>query len=448
MCDDPNELPDGTFVACRKCELCQYNKVKDWAGRNVAQSKVSLASFACTLTYGPELDGKRMPIPGRSDHIRASVLTYADVKNCNKYLRWLGYEFQFFVTGELGGLYSRAHWHMIWHFTNKVPTHELNRRFSDRHVNDEGLLFDHDVCKAWPHGFMMWKKPRFEDVFYNCKYILKDADDEEAQRKPGLSKKPPIGTEYFRRWADKHVDEYLAPQKLEYQFPEIKKKDGSPLIFMLKGRSAEMYLQRYIDRWKAVHGGRPRPKSDLVDLFEKYGQVVTDEARLLLRREFPRGESRARIPSGAELKAQADEVRAEMLEREFQNREMAVEAWETRWIRSADSEQEQQSRQRLVEFEQWERREQRAEQWKQFEQYKAKHGLEFIVGQGFVRTGPGVGGDEKFHVWLQSGGWRPDTPEPKSKQWGQQQPTGPVGQWNDRYGTRPGNGGADKRADA
>lgn len=443
MCHDPHTLADGTVVACRNCELCRYNRVKDWAGRNIAQSKVSAASFAVTLTYGPQLDENRMPIKGRSDHIRAAVLTYSDVQKFLKYLRWLGYPCDYFITGELGGLKSRTHWHVIMHFRDRVPTHELGVNFSDRHVNERGQLFSHEVCKAWPHGFMFWKKAAFEDVFYNCKYILKDEGDEAAQRKPGMSKKPPIGAEYFLQWADKHVEHHLAPQKLEYWFPEIRKKDGTSLIFKLSGRTAEMFLQRFIDRWKEVHGDKPRPRSDLVDLFEKYGKVVTDEARMLLRQEFPRGESRQPMPNKAQWDA-AKDLHAEKMHQRAQDR---LEAWQNRWVREADGE-ERQRRQQVVEFEQFiERQEYESDYWEWYAQQCAL-GFEFVVGKGWVR-----------------GSAKPDTPLPIPARFQRErfakrassragapgragdcvsEPSGPVGKWNRHYGTRPGNGRKDR----
>ena len=444
MCHDPHTLADGAVVACRKCELCRWNRVKDWAGRHIAQSKVSTASFSCTLTYGPELDRNRMPIPGRSDHIRAAVLTYSDVQNFLKYLRWLGYEFRYFVTGELGGLNHRAHWHIILHFEGRVPAHELGVNFSDRHVNERGQLFQHDVCKAWPHGFMFWKPAKYEDVMYDCKYILKDEDDEASQRKPGMSKKPPIGTEYFLRWADLHVSQHLAPQSLEYRFPEIKKKDGSPMIFRLRGRTAELFLERFIARWKEVHGDKPRPVSQLVDLFEKYGKIVVDEARMLLRQEFPRGESHEAIPTGDQIKAMAEESRAELAQWRQEEAQFEREHWRGQWVKEGENEQERQKRQAVVEFEQWEEGERREQDFREFVEYKAKLGWSFVTGKGWIRDSarPGAAGNETFGQWRLR---RSGLDNGSGERWREQasDPLGPVGRWNRHYGQGPGDGGPD-----
>lgn len=456
MCHDPSTLSDGSVVACRNCELCRYNRVKDWAGRNIAQSKISVGSFACTLTYGPELDADRMPIPGRKDHMRMAVLTYSDVQNFLKYLRWLGYEFQYFVTGELGGLYSRVHWHIILHFTNRVPPHELNRRFSDRHVNDEGLLFKHEVCKAWPHGFMMWKKPSFQDVFYNCKYILKDADDEAAQRKPGMSKKPPIGTRYFFDLADRHVQQHLAPQDLKYTFKEVRKDDGSPLEFMLQGRTAELYLERFILRWEEVHGDKPRPKSQLVDLFDQYGKRFTDkegqlridgkiinnEQRMLIREEFPKGESRAVIPTGKQIRAMAEHAKAEWDDLQVALAEARIEGdefeWQRDWVSEGSDGEERQRRQGIIEWERFER----DQEYREYVQCVAEVGWQFIPGKGWVYsgTGPNTARRESFLQWRRNRGHEV-AKQPRERE--QLEPAGPVGKYNRAYGQRPGERSSD-----
>lgn len=357
MCQVWPALADGTRIRCRKCELCLFNKVKDWAGRNIAQSKVSTKSFAITLTYGPELDqypdedgngAYGQPIPGKSDHIRTAVLTYSDVQKYLKYLRALGYRFQFFVTGEFGSEGGRAHWHVILHFKGKVPGHELSVgdkkiRFSDRHPS-RGKLYSHDSCKAWPHGFQQWKQSRYEHVFYNCKYILKDEGDEISQRKPGLSRIPPIGTEYFYQLAESIVRQGLAPQTLKYRFTEIRNRDTGELIeFELSGRTAELYLDHYIKTWSERRPDQQRPNSDLVDLYQEYGQVVFDEAKLLARREEMEfgPDSKQAWPSSEEWQRHKQSVADE---RELRSWDRALEGSED-YVENAPNGQERQRRQ-------------------------------------------------------------------------------------------------------
>ncbi len=350
MCEAPGTLKNGQKIACRKCKLCLKNRIKDWAGRNIAESLVSTASFACDLTYGPELDENRMPIPGRVDHIRAAVLTYSDVQNFLKYLRsHLGYEFAYFITGELGSLKGRAHWHIIFHFRGKVPSHELRVNFSDRHKNQYGKVYDHEVCAAWPHGFMYWDTAEYEDVFYNCKYITKDEKDDAAQRKPGMSKKPPLGARYFERVAENYVRQGISPQDLFYRLPGIKKKKtGEPVEFLLSGRSAEMYLAHFIKTWREQRGDRPWPKSDLVDLFEQYGKVVKDEQGMLERRDNPSGRAYQPAPTKDQIQQEKDFVHLKKLEKAHEWKDLRLSRWATKWMKGITDEQERQRREDIV----------------------------------------------------------------------------------------------------
>lgn len=433
MCQAPLALPNGQTIACRKCKLCNFNRVKDWAGRNVAQSKVSTRSFAGDLTYGPELDENRVPIKGREDHIRTAVLTYSDVQNFFKYLRYLGYEFAYFITGENGSLKGRAHWHFIIHFHGKVPKVVLGKNFSDRHKNQYGELFDFEVCKAWPHGFMFWKKAAYEDCFYACKYILKDEGDENSQRKPGLSKKPPLGAAYFEKLAEQAVAQGIAPQTLEYRFPEIKQtKTKEPVLFYLQGRSAELYLDHFIKTWAEQRGDQPRPKSDLVDLYEEYGQIVHNEAALLIRREFPKGESRDAFPSGAEIKTMAKAAEAELAEWQIVQAKADRDHWWFTFVSEAKNEQERQKRQELREQHERDEGEQQFDKLKAFHEQQASRGFVFDGVQG---------------RWVKSdvhpGGAGPDTASPR-REYG----PGKVGRWNQAYGTStdPGRTGPDHSA--
>lgn len=379
MCQSPGMLANGQQVACRKCKLCLKNRIKDWAGRNIAESLESTASFACDLTYGPELDENRMPIPGRTDHIRAAVLTYSDVQNFLKYLRThLGYECSYFITGEMGSLKGRAHWHIILHFQGRVPTHEVEINFSDRHKNEYGKTYVHEVCKAWPHGFMYWKRAAYEDVYYNCKYIQKDDGDDKSQRKPGMSKKPPLGARYFAKLAEQYVRQGIAPQDLLYRLPGIKKKKtGEPVEFLLQGRSAEMYLEHFVRVWEEQRPNQAMPKSDLVENFIQYGKVVKNEWAMLVREEFPKGESREPIPQGDALRAAAEGARKE---REETLRARGWEAFfeqQEQWVGEADGE-ERQKRQEQVEWERWWQTKLHCEQ-------KHRKGLKFILGQGWIK---------------------------------------------------------------
>jgi len=117
MCVELNKLLDGFVVVCRKCEQCVRNKINDWVGRNIAESKVSSKIFAITLTYGRNEANEQI-------HERTVSLTYSDFQKYMKCLRCYGYNVCYFVIGEYGSLNGRVHWYVILHFYGKIPDYE------------------------------------------------------------------------------------------------------------------------------------------------------------------------------------------------------------------------------------------------------------------------------------------------------------------------------------
>lgn len=199
-------------------------------------------------------------------HERAAYLTYSDFQKFIKVLRRHGYNVRYFVAGEYGKRKGRAHWHPVLYFKGKVPDWKLDRNIE---------------IPEWPHGYTFWTKPSHHALRYNCKYIQKAMGSEQLQGKLMMSKKPPLGAAYFEELAEKYVAQGLAPQDLSYSFPEVtvRKRSGEvkPYRFMMKGRTAELFLSHYLEAWRARHGKRPWPNSELVDLFDEYGRVVNDE---------------------------------------------------------------------------------------------------------------------------------------------------------------------------
>lgn len=332
MCLAPMRLPNGKLASCRKCWQCAERTKWDWIGRNIAQSKTVKAAHWVTLTYGRNSAGE-------VQHLRSLIPMYSDVQKYLKKLRFHGYDFSFFVTGEYGTLKGRVHWNCLMYWRDKVPEHEL---FTQQYAGHE----------YWDHGFTYWEPISPRRIKYTCKYIMKPQGDEDAIVQPGFSKVPPIGLTYFRDLADRHVAQGIAPQTLEYKFAGVTRKargGGRELVpFRLKGRVAELYLEHFIERWAAVYPGAERPRSDLVELFEKYGKVVTDEDDLLLRREFPEGERFAYRPwpTSAERKATEEQVRAEKAQRDKERAVEERDRYMERWVKEGWNEQERQKRQR------------------------------------------------------------------------------------------------------
>lgn len=348
-CKAPRKLADGTEVACRECELCQLKAKNDWIGRNLAEAKSNKFAYVITATYGRGRVGEVL-------HERAVILTYSDVQKLFKLLRRHGYEFRLFVTGEYGSQKQRAHWNIILYSDDPLPAFagwDHKGRWTDNarekqmvnwvRTDDQGqpvMRQNGSPAYWWPHGHIHWEKVTVGNVRYVCKYVLKDLDANGKQGQKGQSKDPPLGTKYFRGLAERYVRDGLAPQSPEYRFDEARMRDGAIIAFWLKGRPLEMFIQHYIDMWAERRGQEPRPRSDMVDLFEQYGRVIRDEAAYLLRLEFPDGESREAMPSPAEWRRHRDEVELRKMGRAQEERE----EWLYRWIEGAENEQERQKR--------------------------------------------------------------------------------------------------------
>lgn len=249
MCVSPNTLADGTQTACHKCWQCHENTVNDYVGRCIAETKTATSVFSVTLTYGRNSADDVI-------HERAVVLTYSDVQKYLKLLRRHHYKVRYLVAGEFGAKKGRAHWHIVLIFKGKVPHHELGANFMEAH---------------WPHGYSYWQKPDWPNLRYVCKYVLKEMGDDERQGHLSVSKKPPLGAEYFRTMAERYVDQGLAPQTPIYTFPNVRRRkvDGTqePIPFMLQGRSRELFLEHFADIWARKIPEREIPKSPLIEEF-------------------------------------------------------------------------------------------------------------------------------------------------------------------------------------
>lgn len=258
MCKNITALPDGTEIRCRECWQCKRERAMDWIGRCIAESTTAVASSAVTLTYGRDMH------TGAEDHIRSVVLTFSDVQKYVKKLRAArgpgfkdgsrpqgGYPVRYVAVGEYGSRKQRAHWHLLLFWLERVPPHQLRERFAEAH---------------WEHGVSYWDACDTAAVRYVCKYLLKG--DGKSDIRFAMSKKPVIGADYFRQLADRHVEAGLAPQDLRYTFDAARDRRGRLMRFALPLRSAtaDLFLARYVERWRAVHGtDRNMPNSELVE---------------------------------------------------------------------------------------------------------------------------------------------------------------------------------------
>lgn len=230
----------------------------------MAEALTAKAADFLTLTYGRE--------DNDPDHLRSAVLTYSDTQKYFKRLRAKGYKFRYFITGEYGAENNRAHWHVIMFWQNKQPKYEYYTNFMGH--------------EEWPHGHV-WPEPMsYEAVNYCCKYILKDPKNDGCEVKFQMSKKPPLGHDFFMELAGRYVEAGLAPQTLEYEIPNVLDKKGRLRKFMMQGKTAENFLHEFCKRWLETREGWV-PTSELVEDYQ--AQLIAEEECPLVRLFMERG---------------------------------------------------------------------------------------------------------------------------------------------------------------
>lgn len=282
MCVSPTILkPAGYFYAgsepvlipCRMCWQCKLNAVENWTGRNLAEATTSVASYAVTFTYGRDYDG-------RSDHIQAVQLMYSDIQKMLKRMRKAGYVVRYIIAGEYGASLQRAHWHGVFHFYGEnLPewdgqhldwSQEQWDRVGGIHIPEWSIYGD-------PLGFVHIKEATYAHTRYALKYLLKDQYDPYKQNMVNMSRKPPLGFEYFTKLAVETAQNRLPILDLKYSF-DVKTRSGEErnIKFLLRRRMAEIYLETYIQAWKDLYGNNRWPTSEIVDNFAQWGRVVNE----------------------------------------------------------------------------------------------------------------------------------------------------------------------------
>lgn len=257
MCVSPARLPDNTEIPCRSCWQCHANRINDLVGRCMAEQATSCQSFSVTLTYA-------------GDTPNAAVLCYRDIQLFLKRLRKNGYSVRYIVAGEYGTKKGRAHWHIVLFLRGKtLDIVEAGKRENDWQV----VLprFDDDPAAriqfapwsdpAEGRGFAYFQSPDYGGFRYAMKYALKQQGNDSAHKALGMSKKPPLGHDFFMSMADDLVERQLPVQLPTYSFRGELDAKGKHRKFCLQGRMREMFLDRYQICWRLVHGSEP-PASD------------------------------------------------------------------------------------------------------------------------------------------------------------------------------------------
>lgn len=271
MCVAPLRLKDGAQVACRYCTRCKNNRINDWVGRCIAETKTADHAFSLTLTYSD------------SDSVASTHLQYPDVQKLLKRLRKAGFAVRYLCAGEYGSKRGRAHWHAILWFKGEAPAMPLEET-------------EKQMWEFWPHGFTFVQRPDLGGFRYVCKYLLKD-DGETAARRLAMSKKPTLGSAYFEALAQEMAEQGLQLKDWEYTFPEAKTKKGEKVRFWMQGRTREIFAQRYQKVWREKYGVDPAYVTAYADFIDRQAkaEMETDPEWLLETIERKMGYHRNRL---------------------------------------------------------------------------------------------------------------------------------------------------------
>ena len=249
MCIAPTNLDDGTEVGCRECWQCRKRRVNDYVGRCIAESKFSKKTYAVTLTY----DGDQ--------GVNAVTLIYKDVQNFLKRLR-KKHKCRYIVTGEYGSAKGRSHWHIILFFKDSWPEVTSNKRVD---------------WKYWKHGFSYFQEPDWKGFEYCLKYVLKDQTSRQSDSHLAMSKKPPLGHEFFQQLAKQYVEQALVPQTYFYKFGDVRDYKNREKGFMMQGKTRENFMETFVNEWEDKYSHEPL--SELVtDYYDDITEIeYTDE---------------------------------------------------------------------------------------------------------------------------------------------------------------------------
>lgn len=274
MCLSPIRLKDNTQVACRSCSICRDNRLNDLIGRCIAEQSTSDKTLAVTLTYAGDVPA-------------SVILQYSDVQNMLKRLRRDGYSVRYICAGEYGTKKGRAHWHIVLFFCGKTPDVEIDRRID---------------WKYWPHGFSYFQTPDYKGFKYVMKYALKDQSGAGSTKALAMSKKPPLGYDFFMQMASDIVDRGLPIHSPEYSFIHVTNRHGLPRRYWLQGRMRELYLERYCDLWFQKYG-REAPPSDYI--VERYWNPIARREMALDQSGFEKHIDSKRPPEHVDYKTRA-----------------------------------------------------------------------------------------------------------------------------------------------
>lgn len=239
MCYKPSEhsLPSGAkqMFSCGTCGRCIQRRINDYVGRSLAEASLSRAAVCITLSYRNDFDGGRYDLADK-------VLNPHHFQLFMKRLRKGGHKLKYLVAGEYGKLKGRAHFHALLFFRDKVPDWPALP-----------VAFDGKPARVhipqWDHGHVTidWNIDH-RAARYVCKYIHKDLQKGSGQRWISMSKKPPLGAEWFQRKAQNHIRQRVFPTSFQYNPPGA----APGQKHLMQGAIRRDFIDAVLDGWYGV----------------------------------------------------------------------------------------------------------------------------------------------------------------------------------------------------
>lgn len=178
----------GLTLPCGRCIGCRLERVRQWAARLTHEAECYDDACFVTLTYRDE------DLPG-ADRWESGTL---DKIECQKFMKRLRSriapkKIKFFLSGEYGDLFDRAHYHAII-FGYSFPDKVLWKR------TPQGSYFtSEELDETWGHGFTSLGDVSFESCAYVAKYALKKITNEKGRVDAKGNYRPSIEEHYRGR---------------------------------------------------------------------------------------------------------------------------------------------------------------------------------------------------------------------------------------------------------
>ena len=86
-----------------------------------------------------------------------------------------------------------------------------------------------------------------------------------------MSKKPPLGHEFFQQLAKQHVEQALVPQTYFYKFGDVRDYKNREKGFMMQGKTRENFMETFINEWEERYDHEP-----LSEIVNDYYDDITD----------------------------------------------------------------------------------------------------------------------------------------------------------------------------